>query len=273
MIGSLPPWLQISPRDYLLATQAGVQAGHAIAESTQRAWEQEQQMRMAEERQKNVLAQQAIENAQVRLAADRLEQYRQSEIENRKAERDLQAKGLDIRSVYDRGLIENARNRLEDLNAQRDFKNDFLERTQKWREDQAKVNNDYKQDVMDLRKQIADTNAERPRQAHFFTGPDNKQYMVRPGDTNAIPVGLPSPSGATTGESGSIMPNLLSAGKGLSALAIGANPVLHALGPLASLSAMRVGSDESTPEEPKRFKYNPQSGALEPADINPETQE
>lgn len=96
-LGSLPPWLAINPRDFLLATQAGVQAGHAIADSATRAFEEQQRMQMAQERQKQVLDQQAIENAANRLAAERLEQYRQSEVANRQAQLALEQKGLGLR--------------------------------------------------------------------------------------------------------------------------------------------------------------------------------
>lgn len=93
-LGSLPSWLQISPSDYLRATQAGVQAGHAIAESTQRAWEEQERMKMAADQHAAQLSQQAIENAAQRLAADRLEQYRQQEVEARKQQLGIEQKRL-----------------------------------------------------------------------------------------------------------------------------------------------------------------------------------
>ena len=61
-LGSLPPWLQINPRDYLLATQSGVQAGHAIADSAQRAFEEQQRMKMAADAQQQSQQQQVFEN-------------------------------------------------------------------------------------------------------------------------------------------------------------------------------------------------------------------
>lgn len=98
-LGSLPPWLQISPKDYLLATQAGVQAGHAIANSAQLAFEKQQQLQMEQEKAKAQLAQQAIENAAQRLAAERLEQYRRDEVANRQQQLGIEQqrlRGLDI---------------------------------------------------------------------------------------------------------------------------------------------------------------------------------
>lgn len=100
-LGSLPPWLNVQPSDYLHAAAAGAQLGHAIADSTLRAWEEQARMRMAaQEAQANReqrAQQQAIDNAMTRLAADRLEQYRQSEIANRQAELGLQQQGLGLR--------------------------------------------------------------------------------------------------------------------------------------------------------------------------------
>lgn len=50
-LGSLPPWLNVSPSDYLRAAQSGAAMGHAIAESSLRAWEQQQRMQMAQAQQ------------------------------------------------------------------------------------------------------------------------------------------------------------------------------------------------------------------------------
>src|SRR5438045_3568200 len=95
-LGSLPPWLSINPRDFVLATQAGVQAGHAIADSVSRAWEENQRMQMANQRAQEADQQHEVDTAMARLAADRLEQYRQSEIANRKAELGLHQQGLQL---------------------------------------------------------------------------------------------------------------------------------------------------------------------------------
>lgn len=94
MLGQLPPWISVSPRDFVLATQAGAQLGHTIADSTQRAFEEQQRMQMEEKRQEQAQAQQAIQNAAQRLAAERLEQYRQSEIANRQAQLGIETKRL-----------------------------------------------------------------------------------------------------------------------------------------------------------------------------------
>lgn len=74
-LGSLPPWLQINPSQYLAAVEAGTNAGQAIANASQRAWEENQRMQMQQQ-------QQAIENAAQRLAAERLDAYRQAELKN-----------------------------------------------------------------------------------------------------------------------------------------------------------------------------------------------
>ncbi len=85
----LPPWVGVSPRDFVLAAAQGAQLGHQIADSTMRAWEEQARMRMASQEaaaRREEAAQQEEENrAMARLAADRLEQYRQSEIANAKA--------------------------------------------------------------------------------------------------------------------------------------------------------------------------------------------
>ncbi len=93
--GDLPSWLQINPRDFLLATQAGAQLGHTISEASQRAFENQQRMQMESKHQEQVQAQQAIENAMTRLAADRLENYRQQESKATQARIDLEKEGLD----------------------------------------------------------------------------------------------------------------------------------------------------------------------------------
>lgn len=108
-LGSLPPWLQINPREYLLATQAGVQAGHAIAESARLAFEEQQKMQMAAEHQKAQLAQQAIENAAQRLAAERLENYRQQEVAARNAQLGIENKRLGSLDIQQQRADEMAR--------------------------------------------------------------------------------------------------------------------------------------------------------------------
>ena len=97
-LGQLPPWLNVSPHDFVQATSAGATLGHAIADSTMRAWEEQARMRMAAQEaaanRESHAQQVAVENAMARLAADRLEQYRQSEIANRQKELGLEEKRL-----------------------------------------------------------------------------------------------------------------------------------------------------------------------------------
>lgn len=112
-LGSLPPWLQINPRDYLLATQAGAQMGHAISDATTRAFEEQERMKMAAEHQKSVLAQQAIENAAQRLAAERLENYRQQEVAARNAQLGIESKRLGALDIQQQRADELARHNME----------------------------------------------------------------------------------------------------------------------------------------------------------------
>ena len=107
-LGSLPPWLQIQPSDYLHATQAGAQLGTQIAENAQRAWEAQQRMRIESEAQNAKLQQFTMEQAAQRLAADRLEQYRQAEIANRQQELGIQDKKL--------GSLDIAQQRADEIN-------------------------------------------------------------------------------------------------------------------------------------------------------------
>lgn len=90
-LGSLPPWISVSPRDFLLATQAGVQAGHAIADSTQRAWEQQQQMQMDQQK----LEEAATEKRQQQGA---LSQYRAAQLAELERGLGLQEQGLKQRT-------------------------------------------------------------------------------------------------------------------------------------------------------------------------------
>lgn len=107
--GDLPPWLSVSPRDFLLATQAGAQMGHAISDATTRAFEEQERMKMAAEHQKSVLAQQAIENAAQRLAAERLENYRQQEVAARNAQLGIENKRLGSLDIQQQRADEMAR--------------------------------------------------------------------------------------------------------------------------------------------------------------------
>lgn len=155
-LGSLPPWLQINPRDYLLATQAGAQMGHAISDATTRAFEEQERMKMAAEHQKSVLAQQAIENAAQRLAAERLENYRQQEIKNREAELGIQRQGLGLRGEG----IDIQRQRVEDLAKTNEQRIKDAEERERDRQTQRDFMNEFRNRSLDLREQ--GLNRERP---------------------------------------------------------------------------------------------------------------
>ena len=94
----LPPWVSVNPRDFVQAASAGATLGHAIADSTMRAWQEQAAMRQAAQEaaanRESHAQQVAVENAMNRLAADRLEAYRQSEIANRQKELGLEEKRL-----------------------------------------------------------------------------------------------------------------------------------------------------------------------------------
>jgi hypothetical protein len=84
----LPPWLNIAPRDYLAAVESGTRAGLSIRqadqqaqENAQHAWENAQRMQMEAEAQQQRQQQIGVENQQNRLAQERLEQYRQGELQ------------------------------------------------------------------------------------------------------------------------------------------------------------------------------------------------
>lgn len=206
-LGSLPPWLNVQPSDFVHAAAAGAQLGHAIADSTMRAWEEQARMRMAAQEaaaNREQHAQQlAVDNAMARLAADRLEAYRQSEIANRKAELGLQEKGLGLRGEgldiqrqraedalkLGEGRLSQSQEREADRQAQRDFRNEMAQKMQ-----------DYREKGLSLREESMN----RPRQSHFFTGADGIQYMVEPGSTNAVPVNLPKKE-ETPGGSSSLL--------------------------------------------------------------------
>lgn len=262
-LGSLPPWLQINPRDYLLATQAGAQMGHAISDATTRAFEEQERMKMAAEHQKSVLAQQAIENAMQRLAAERLENYRQQEVKNREAELGIQRQGLGLRgegldiqrqrvedlAKTNEQRIKDAEERERDRQAQRDFMNDMREREMQRREKEA----------------------ERARQGHFLTK-DGIDYVIPPGATNAVPVAFPKPPEDQGSHEtldtlkrigGSLLKNVNFMGItpfGLSSPAQGTINAPPAI-PTTPTPLLSATNTESTP---KRFKYNPDSGNLEP---------
>ncbi len=115
-LGSLPPWLNVSPHDFVQAASSGATLGHAIADSTMRAWEEQARMRMAAQesaaRRESEAQQRQVDNAMARLSADRLEQYRQSEIANRKAELGLEEKRLGSLDTQQQRADEYARHNL-----------------------------------------------------------------------------------------------------------------------------------------------------------------
>ena len=87
--------------------------GHAISDATTRAFEEQQRMKMAEDRQKAQLAQQAIENAAQRLAAERLEQYRRDEVANRQAQLGIETKRLGALDIQQQRADELMRHNME----------------------------------------------------------------------------------------------------------------------------------------------------------------
>lgn len=178
MLGQLPPWLNITPSQFLAATEAGTSAGQRISEAAQRAWEEDQRMRMTQ-------AQQAIENAAQRLAAERLEQYRRGELANAQARLGIEQQGLGLRG---QGL-DIQRQRAEDMLKLGEERNKSAAEREADRIKQLDFMNEMRQRDLERRER----ESERSRQGHFFTGPDGKTYVVQPGQTEATEVGLPKP--------------------------------------------------------------------------------
>lgn len=266
-LGSLPPWLQINPRDYLLATQAGVQAGHAIAESTQRAWEEQERMKMAAEQQKSAAQQRAIENAAQRLAADRLEQYRQSEIANRTSELGIQRQGLGLRGEG----LDIQRQKVEEIgktNEQR-FKD------QQQRMDDLQKQREFMNDMRTREADRRDREAGRSRQGHFIQK-DGMDFVIPPGETNAVPVNFPKPPegpqshafrDAVKGISGSLLSNFN---------VMGMHPFMSTPTPAAGTnapSAIPATPLAAPPSPKKRVKVkgpSGQTGTIEEGDSLPD---
>ncbi len=117
MLEGPPSWVSVSPRDFVLAAAQGAQLGHAIADSTLRSWEEQARMRMASQeaaaRREQEAYQHEVETAANRLAADRLEQYRQSEIANRQKELGLEEKRLLPNEIQQQRADEYARHNME----------------------------------------------------------------------------------------------------------------------------------------------------------------
>lgn len=207
-LGNLPPWLSVQPSDFVHAAAAGAQLGHAIADSTLRAWEEQARMRMAaQEAQANreQHAQQvAVENAMNRLAADRLEAYRQSEIANRKAELGLQQQGLGLRGES----VDITRQRAEDLSKNTEQRIKDSEERERDRQSQRDFMNEMRQREADRRDKEMERREKEfetrqsTLQPHYFQGPDGKQYMIQRGGTNAVEVPLSTSAKETSSGGG-----------------------------------------------------------------------
>ena len=159
MAEGLPPWLSVTPRDFVLAQQAGAQLGHAIADSTQRAWEARARMQMESEQHQQRAQQQAIENAMNQMAAQRLEQYRRDEVAARSRALDLEQAGLGMRgegldiqrervadmAKFNEMKADATQRRMDDLKEQRDFMNEY-------RKDESARKKEEAERAMDLRE-------------------------------------------------------------------------------------------------------------------------
>lgn len=271
----IPPWLDVSPSDFLKATQAGAQLGHAIADSTQRAWEEQARMQMAQQEQDTKQQQLAVENAQQRLAADRLEQYRQQEAAARRQQLGIEQQGLGLRSdeisVQGRRADEQARRNmiLEGIRQADETRKEEADK----RKENAPSFHDGQWWVNDPEEgpvPVTQKEPDRDRQGHFYTDQKGTLWTIPPGQTNATRVNFPSPQGPSEGTGDStIMNNALPIAAGLSKFALGTNPLLHGLAPMASMFG---GSNDETPK--KKLKYDEDTGKLVPAENrNPETGE
>lgn len=267
MLYSLPPWLSVTPQDFLAATQAGAQLGKSISDSAQRAWEEQQRMQMAAQQQEARMQQLAVENAQQRLAADRLEAYRQQEVANRQAQLAAEREGLGLR----KGQLD-VEGRRADEQARR---NAILEgirmdaETRKEQEALRKANAPafhggqwWQYDPEEGMVPLTEPPTDKERPGHFYTDPKGTLWTIPPGQTNAVKVNFPNPQAESGASESTIMPSLVGAipgtALGLSKFALGANPVLHSLAPLTS---MYGGSEPA--QTPKRLRYNPETGKLE----------
>ena len=188
----LPPWLNVSPHDFVLATQAGAQLGHQIASSTIQAWEEQARMRMAAQEaaanRESHAQQVAVENAMNRLAADRLEAYRQSEIANRQKELGLHQQGLQVdqtrEDIQQQRADEQVRRNttLEGIRA-------LAEKRQQEREDRI-ASTDKFMDIAGVLYRIPANGGEpvpvnekdKTRAPYRFVGPDGKHYEQYPGE-------------------------------------------------------------------------------------------
>ena len=204
-MAELPPWLSVTPRDFVLAQQAGAQLGHAIADSTQRAWEARARMQMESEQHQQRAQQQAIENAMNQMAAQRLEQYRRDEVAARSRALDLEQAGLGMRgegldiqrervadmAKFNEEKANAAQRHMDDLQSQRDFMNEMRQR---------------EADRRDKEMDRKDKELERARGTrHFFQDKEGKQFYMDPGETTPHEVEYPKKQAATDESSGSLM--------------------------------------------------------------------
>jgi len=184
-MAELPPWLSVTPRDFVLAQQAGAQLGHAIADSTQRAWEARARMQMESEQHQQRAQQQAIENAMNQLAAQRLEQYRRDEVAARSRALDLEQAGLGMRGEG----LDIQRERVADMAKFNEMKADATQRRMDDLKEQRDFMNEYRKDEAARKKE----ESERARGTrHFMQDKEGNQFYMDPGETTPRQVQFPT---------------------------------------------------------------------------------
>ena len=112
---ALPPWLNISPSDYLRAVEAGTQAGLSIRQANQRAWEAAQRLSLEAEAQQERYAALAEESAQRRMAQEGLDRYRQGELANAQARIGVQGAGEQSLADYRQAEAQRALSGLDEI--------------------------------------------------------------------------------------------------------------------------------------------------------------
>lgn len=147
-LDSLPSWLSVSPRDFLLATQAGVQAGSAIAESTRRAFEQQQQF---------LIKQQELQNSDEERKQQQgdLATYRAAQLEARGNELGYQQKSLDQRTQNAQDKLTLAEQRAADSNNFRDL----AHQVRQGQLERLTANNKMANDIAQARLELAQQRA------------------------------------------------------------------------------------------------------------------
>lgn len=207
---ALPPWLQISPRDYLAAVEAGTRAGLSIREANQQAWENAQRMQLAQENAQR----QDLAN---RLQQERLDQYRQQELANARSrigesQNALQARialgqqGLALRS---QGLDE-AQKRFEES-----------QKTAKEREDDRQAQREFRNKMAEEMLRLRQEGADRSRGVPHYVQKGDDTFVIQPGSTNALPVAFPKSGNEDTATTGSTLGSLFGGLKKLGAGFIG----------------------------------------------------